>query len=179
MKIVLLRMLVAPAVHAEQSSPAGWIEQGTATADAKVRNARIMIRPVESQSDPRGDERSTGTGYEVRSVGLNEYVTLLVEWHITSICTRRSGCGSCRVLKGNAWRRCRENRQARRRMEHPPGAALIIYVVFQARGVPPTGAKREAARPRARTLTSSRPRSWSPSFAGPTPCPGSSCSGRS
>lgn len=84
MKIAAL-LLVVLQVHAaevrcpHQWAPAGWVAQGSAPG-ARVRDAGVVVGPIENHGDLRGDERKTQAGYEVRFTGMNDYVEPLPKW---------------------------------------------------------------------------------------------------
>jgi hypothetical protein len=84
MKIAAL-LLVVTQVHAfdarcpDQWAPAGWVAQGSAPG-ARVRDAGVLVGPVENHGDLRGAERKIQAGYEVRFMGMNDYVEPLSKW---------------------------------------------------------------------------------------------------
>lgn len=84
MKIAVLLLVMAPLHAAEvrcpdQWAPAGWIAQGSAPG-ARIRDAGIMVGPVETNGVLRGAERKIKGGYEVRFAGLNDYIEPLAKW---------------------------------------------------------------------------------------------------
>jgi hypothetical protein len=78
-------LLVATQGHAaevrcpDQWAPAGWVAHGS-TSGARIRDAGLMVGPLENHGDLRGDERKTQEGYEVRFTRLNDYVEPLPKW---------------------------------------------------------------------------------------------------
>lgn len=85
MKAAAVLLLVLTQVHAAevrcpgQWTPAGWIAQGSAPG-TRVRDAGVIVGPIENHGDLRGNEQKTRGGYEVRFTGLNDYVEPLPKW---------------------------------------------------------------------------------------------------
>jgi hypothetical protein len=84
MRITLLLLVAAP-LHAveircpDRWTPDGWTAQGSAPG-ARVRDAGVIVGPVENRGDLRGAERKTKSGYEVRFTGLGDYAEPLAKW---------------------------------------------------------------------------------------------------
>jgi hypothetical protein len=84
MKIAALLFVLMP-VHAAEIScpdrwtPNGWIVQGSAPG-ARVRDAGVMVGPIQNRGDLRGSERKAKGGYDVRFAGLGDYVEPLDRW---------------------------------------------------------------------------------------------------
>ncbi|WP_332879093.1 STY0301 family protein [Massilia sp. S19_KUP03_FR1] len=84
MKFISLLLLAAP-LHAveircpERWAPEGWGAQGSAPG-GRVRDAGVIVGPLENRGDLRGAEKKTEAGYEVRFAGLNDYAEPLTKW---------------------------------------------------------------------------------------------------
>jgi hypothetical protein len=84
MKMLALLLLAGPLQAAEIRCPdrwavSGWIAQGSAPG-ARVRDAGVIVGPIENRGELRGDERKTRGGYEVRFAGLSDYAEPLTMW---------------------------------------------------------------------------------------------------